>query len=305
MLAGARTEELHRIDEAREEARADSKKLEAKIDAVKDSFAGIDAKLARIEVLMEEPKAQTMTMLDGITPSFIDLVSERRIEESAAFRDYLGELLKGAGTGVFQITVDPPRESSSDVYVEMQEVVEAALRGLPRDSRVKLHHASRDGALVPFSVDEESDGTRHLMALAPFLFDLLQPVNGAPIVHVIDELDKSLHPLLTRFFLDAFLRASSAEHPGQILFTTHDTNLLDLNVLSRDSIWFTEKDAAGATSLYSLAEFKGEQLDRIGEHLEAGYLQGRFGAIPFLGVTVPSVAITKIRVSRPSPDAPR
>jgi hypothetical protein len=220
------------------------------------------------------------------TPSIVDFVSEHRVVESDAFRGYLGELLKEAGTGVSQITVDPARDEPSDLLTEvarLQQMFEASLRGLPRDSRVKLLHASRAGALVPFSVDEESDGTRRLMSLAPFLFDLLQPPNGAPVVHVIDELDRSLHPLLTRFFLDAFLRTSSAEHPGQILFTTHDTNLLDLDVLGRDSVWFTEKDAGGASHLYSLAEFKADQLDRIGEHLEAGYLQGRFGAIPFLG----------------------
>jgi uncharacterized protein len=225
--------------------------------------------------------------------SIIDFVSEFRILESEAFRDYLGKLLKDAGTGVSQITVEPRRESeipSDDLIEETQRVMEAmrqtteaTLRGMPLDSRVKLHHPSRNGTLVPFVPDEESDGTRRLMALAPFLFDLLQPQNGTPAVHLIDELDKSLHPLLTRFFLETFFRSSSAEHPGQILFTTHDTNLLDLSLLSRDSIWFTEKDASGASSLYSLSEFKGEQLDRIGEHLEEGYLQGRFGAIPFLG----------------------
>ena len=70
---------------------------------------------------------------------------------------------------------------------------------------------------------------------------------------------------------------------GQLIFTTHDTNLLDVNLLSRDSIWFVEKDAAGASSLYALSEFKGAQLEQLAGHLEQGYLQGRFGAIPFFG----------------------
>lgn len=111
------------------------------------------------------------------------------------------------------------------------------------------------------------------------LIDLQAPLGGAPSVHLVDELDRSPHPLLTRFFLGTFLRTSSVEHPGQVLFTTHDTSLLDLPILSRDSIWFVEKDAGGASTLYSLAEFKGDQLDRLGAHLEEGYLQGRFGAI--------------------------
>jgi AAA15 family ATPase/GTPase len=190
-----------------------------------------------------------------------------RIAESEAFRDYLGELLKNAGTGVSRVTVKT-REDGEYWGARIW---------------VHFHHLTSAGTLVPLTPDEESDGTLHLVELAPFLFDLLQPASGAPVVHVIDELDRSLHPLLTRFFLDAFLRCSSVEHPGQILFTTHDTNLLDLTLLSRDSIWFTEKDQGGASTLYSLAEFKGEQLERLGAHIEEGYLNGRFGAIPFLG----------------------
>ena len=71
--------------------------------------------------------------------------------------------------------------------------------------------------------------------------------------------------------------------PSQLIFTTHDTNLLDARLLSPDGIWFVEKDRGGGSTLYSLAEFKSEQLDQLSDDLERGYLMGRFGAIPFLG----------------------
>jgi hypothetical protein len=235
-----------------------------------------------------ELAAVTRWFRDGaviVRPRPVDFMPESLLRENDLFRRYLGKLLHDAGTGVSQVTVDVGKAAGMRVLVSSDFLAAAARQreGLPSDVWIQLHHLSSTGSLVPFSVEEESDGTRRLASLAPFLFDLLQPPNGAPSVHLIDELDRSLHPLLTRFFLDAFLRSSSAEHPGQLLFTTHDTNLLDLSLLPRDSIWFTEKDAGGASSLYSLAEYKGEQLDRLGEHLEDGYLQGRFGAIPFLG----------------------
>lgn len=227
--------------------------------------------------------AVTRWFRDGcvvVRPLFTGITSDhgqhfRMLRDEALLR-YTEALLKAAGTGISRVTVELGPSPLVTISADGQREPRMA-------PRLEFHHAAAGPMAARFTLDEESDGTRRLMDLAPFLFDLSKPPNGAPAVHVIDELDRSLHPLLTRFFLDTFLRSSSAEHPGQILFTTHDTNLLDLTLLSRDSIWFTEKNASGASSLYSLAEFKGEQLDRIGAHLEEGYLQGRFGAIPFLG----------------------
>jgi AAA15 family ATPase/GTPase len=95
----------------------------------------------------------------------------------------------------------------------------------------------------------------------------------------VDELDSSLHPLLAieivRYFKDSKRNVSGA----QLAFNTHDVNLLDSSLLRRDEIWFTEKDEQGSTHLYSLSDFK----PRRHENLKRGYLQGRYGAVPFLG----------------------
>ncbi len=133
-----------------------------------------------------------------------------------------------------------------------------------------------DGSLVPFATREESDGTRRLLTLAPLLYRLQHRSDATA---AIDEIDRSLHPELTRHFLERFL----AEKTGQILVTTHDTNLLDARLLPRDSIWFVEKDHAAGSRLYPLTEFDPAQLAKLEGHLEDGYLQGRFGAIPFFG----------------------
>lgn len=139
-----------------------------------------------------------------------------------------------------------------------------------------LHNESDD---VSFKMDEESDGTQYFFYLTPIVYELTQKQDNSS-VFLIDELDRSLHPNLTRFILQTVLES---EGTGQMIFTTHDTNLLDRTLLPEDSIWFVEKNDEGASSMYSLAEFQPEQLEQLGNSLERGYLQGRFGAIPFLG----------------------
>ena len=87
-----------------------------------------------------------------------------------------------------------------------------------------------------------------------------------------------MHPILARKFIEFFLKGARRTN-SQTIFTTHESTLLDLDILRRDGIWFTEKNEFGATHLYSLSEFKVRNDLRI----DKGYLQGRFGAIPFLG----------------------
>lgn len=127
-----------------------------------------------------------------------------------------------------------------------------------------------------FDLDvHESAGTQKLIALAGSIVDAL--VNGQ--VLVIDELDGSLHSLLTQEIVKLFNNPIANPHHAQLIFTTHDTNLLDNQLLRRDQIWFVEKERQGMSDLYSLAEFK----VRNDKAYERGYIQGRYGAIPYLG----------------------
>ena len=125
-----------------------------------------------------------------------------------------------------------------------------------------------------FFYDHESDGTRKLFELSPFIYDALK--DKRPII--IDEFDARFHPLLTRRILELF---NSNENTGsQLIFATHDTNLLSSDLLRRDQIEFVEKDKYGASHLYSLVQFKGV---RNTASFEKDYIQGKYGAIPFLG----------------------
>lgn len=127
---------------------------------------------------------------------------------------------------------------------------------------------------VRFDVTEESDGTRRLLHLLPALHHL--HTDGG--VFVIDEVERSMHPLLVRKFLEFFFNDCDGDR-RQLIVTSHESNLLDQDLLRRDEIWFAEKNQRGATSLYSLADFQPRRDLKIDKH----YLRGRFGAIPFLG----------------------
>jgi AAA15 family ATPase/GTPase len=122
---------------------------------------------------------------------------------------------------------------------------------------------------------EESDGTQRL-------FELLGPwqnVLEQGYTLVVDELNASMHTLMVRKLVESFQHPEINKSGAQLIFTTHDTNLLDPSLLRRDQIWFTEKDGEGASHLYSLQDYH----PRKGEALEKGYLLGRYGSIPFLG----------------------
>ncbi|MBK8252273.1 MAG: ATP-binding protein [Polyangiaceae bacterium] len=220
------------------------------------------------------------------------------IETNPDLAAEFGLLLASMGTGIEKIEIrrfsegigvdlyekNGSREEAAVLVAEMAKLAASGLWHMEEkdgktDVRVVMAvHRAIDGGEVPFTFYEESDGTKRLLQLAP----ALSGVSGEESItlYAIDELERSLHPLLTREFVSRFL---AAENTRQLVFTTHDTNLLDLELLSSDAIWFTEKNPAGATNLYSLAEFKSDQLGALGTQIEKGYLQGRFGAIPFIG----------------------
>ena len=97
---------------------------------------------------------------------------------------------------------------------------------------------------------------------------------------IIDELDASLHPMLTKHLIKLFSDKNINTKNAQLIFVTHDTNLLKPQIFKRDQIWFTEKDKYGSTILYSILEIKGV---RATDDFEKQYLQGKYGAVPYLG----------------------
>jgi hypothetical protein len=135
-----------------------------------------------------------------------------------------------------------------------------------------FEHTTAKGS-AQFELHEESDGTQRLYGLAAPVLEVLK---GGHIL-IVDELDSSLHALLVRRLISMFHDPGINQDGAQLLFSTHDTSLLDHTLFRRDQIWFTEKDADQATHLYPLTDFS----PRKQEAWERGYLMGRYGAVPF------------------------
>jgi hypothetical protein len=139
-----------------------------------------------------------------------------------------------------------------------------------------MHKAEGSQGYVPFALDEESSGTRRVIDLAG---SWMEPLESGVVI-VMDELEASLHPLLSRKLVKIFHSDKWKRGGSQLVFATHETTLMDLSVFRRDQIWFTDKDTAGASHLYSLYDFKTKP--RLQEAIQKGYLTGRYGAIPLL-----------------------
>lgn len=160
----------------------------------------------------------------------------------------------------------------ADLGIWDAEVTEEPETTGPGERRLRLLH-NVSGDPRPLELDEESDGTLAWLNLIPNLMSILE--KGGLIV--VDELDASLHPVISGKLVDLCQDPTSNLGNGQIIFSTHDTSLL--GHLNRDEVWFTEKSDDGSTDLTALSDFRGTNVRRS-TNLERGYLQGRFGGVP-------------------------
>ncbi|RZB29072.1 MAG: hypothetical protein AEth_01676 [Candidatus Argoarchaeum ethanivorans] len=158
----------------------------------------------------------------------------------------------------------------------MMPDIEGKLEKIDIKTIHKVLNEVGDENYVEFDFGEESEGTKKLFSLIGLWIDSLN--NGR--VLIVDELDTKLHHLLNVFLIKLFNDPTQNKNNAQLIFTTHNTNLLDLDIFRRDQIWFTEKNhSKGSTDLYSLIEFR----PRKDKNIQKGYLAGRYGAIPFIG----------------------
>ena len=133
-------------------------------------------------------------------------------------------------------------------------------------------HRNLDGSDVEISLHDESDGTRRLIEYMPLLYAIIQK----DMVYVVDEIERSIHPIMIKDIVRKLSESTTAK--GQLIFTTHESGLLDQNIFRPDEIWFAQKDAEQVTQLYPLSDFNIHKTANI----ENGYLNGRYGGIPFL-----------------------
>ena len=197
------------------------------------------------------------------------------------------KLLKGADLGI------------QDIKLEMLDI-DSLPKEMPKELRDKLIKESKDDNTEIFSdivtthkqydsskrfkdyvdfsmVDDESSGTRKFFALTGPVLDVLE--NGYTLV--VDELDSKLHPNLIGKLVSLFNSKELNPNNAQLIFNSHDTNLLSSGLFRRDQIWFIEKDKFGEARLYSLADFKTDEVRKT-DPFEENYINGKYGAIPYL-----------------------
>jgi len=208
--------------------------------------------------------------------SSTELHTSRLVETREGFAGRLSDFMKMADTGIDSWRVDrEPHIEPSRLDVYRDEERERLLKVFADWPTPKAIHRASDGRDVVFDLlTEESAGTIQLYNLAG---DWLSSLALSWIL-LKDELEASLHPLLTRFLLRTAHRSDTTP---QLVFTTHECSLLDRDLLRRDQIWFTEKRPDGSTELYSLWDFKVKP--RQDEDFRGRYLRGRYGAIPYIG----------------------
>jgi len=137
------------------------------------------------------------------------------------------------------------------------------------------YHPKSDGSEAKFEIHQESDGSQRVIDLLPTFLEISAEFSKK--VYVIDEVDRSLHSLLTRQLLEIFLNSCFPESRAQLLLTTHDVLLMDQHLLRRDEMWIAERDKNGVSTLLSFSDFKDVRYDK---DIRKSYLQGRLGGVP-------------------------
>lgn len=218
-------------------------------------------------------KTLRMANVAGWTPSFTASLCKESDQ-----RERIMEFLKAADFDIQSVLVESEKMSAKHLPEDMPEDLKSALLAQMSDNEVfdiKTVHQTSDGRSVSFEFEDESDGTQKFFAFAGPWLDALK--NG--YVLAIDELHDNLHPKMVQFLVQLFHNSETNPKNAQLIFTTHETSILNQDVFRRDQIWFCEKDLSQASRLFPLTDFS----PRKGrENLEANYLAGRYGALPYL-----------------------
>ena len=199
----------------------------------------------------------------------------KQLHTDADFHRWVNHFLSYADTGIQRVEVAieskvvrrvrrNPDNSSEPYFVEMPQEIYVP----------QFVHKAVDGTPVLFGPNLESLGTRRLFRLLAPIYRVLRSGELA----VIDEFSASMHPTMVRALVRLFQSPTLNPNNAQLVFSAHDATLLNRGLFRRDQVWFTEKDETGATALYSLQDIKGVRAE---DQFEKGYLQGKYGGIPF------------------------
>ena len=234
--------------------------------------------------------------LELIGPDSRFVPFDQFIDESSKLYSVMNSLLPQLDTGIQKICGDDVAFENVPLPDGLKQILTANLKddetvcvrispteryvfkrqvGLITAKKLITYHLDEDGKLCRFEMKQESDGSLRMIDLLPAFLKLMEP--GSEKVYVIDELDRSLHTVLTRSLLEMYLGCCSPDTRAQLLITAHDAMLFDQSIFRRDEIWISERNGMGVSSLYSLCEYQGVRYDK---DVRRSYLLGRFGGLP-------------------------
>ncbi|MFA7083486.1 MAG: ATP-binding protein [Arcobacteraceae bacterium] len=225
-----------------------------------------------------------LNLIDGLDHRGYISYTMKKMED-LTFRNEILKLVKTADIGIETITIEEeevPLDMIEKMSLPMDLKEEILKDGGLKSVSINTYHKKFDennneiGTEIFELDDEESLGTRKFFKMSAPILNTLQEGK----ILIIDELDASLHPMLTKHLIKLFSNKDINTKNAQLIFVTHDTNLLKPEIFKRDQIWFTEKDKYGSTTLYSILEIKGV---RANDDFEKQYIQGKYGAVPYLG----------------------
>ena len=234
--------------------------------------------------------------LQIITPQSKPIALAHRIEKDKSFKEFAEDLMCTFNIGIKSLNTEKTniydffgQDNSNEIEDLITRIEKSKNKIIGLQTRrgeeiivakegddyivktLELEHEANN-ITKTFSLEEESDGTVRLLDFVPAFKNILFDDK----VIFVDEIERSIHPLLIKELIRKF--SEQEETKGQLVFTTHESNLLDQNIFRQDEIWFSEKDFEGATDIYSLSDFKEHKTIDI----RKGYLNGRYGSIPFL-----------------------
>ena len=260
-----------------------SNSVNQKIDAFRPQYSWFeklimiapDAKFSQYKKLMneEEPLSAMVSQYLRKLDTGVDHLGKERVE--------IGSIPEGVMDDLEPILA---KKQSVRFAIGSKRYLALLEDDAPAVYKIHTFHKSEAGDNVSFDFDMESDGTKRLVDLVPAFSNLF--CKDCNAVYIIDEIDRSLHTLLTRQIIETYLKTCSAAYRKQLLITTHDVLLMDQQLLRRDEMWVTERQPSGVSTLHSFAEYLSLRDD---SDVQKIYLQGRMGGIPLLPIAEPSV----------------
>ncbi|PLX50799.1 MAG: abortive phage resistance protein [Desulfobulbaceae bacterium] len=219
------------------------------------------------------------------------------LEQDSPLYDFINDALERMDTGVNKLggedvafdNLPAPPELLAKIKEDLGDNKTLRLRLAPAGDRFVLsrkggeisakklvsYHVDSQQNEIKFDLKDESDGTLRMIDLLPAFMTIAQP--EVRKVYIIDELDRSLHTLLTRQLLESYLAGCGEDSRSQLLFTTHDALLMDQEIFRRDEMWVAERDQQGCSELIAFSDYKDMRNDK---DIRKSYLQGRLGGVP-------------------------